>query len=124
VVSIGTGTVAYAGWRGGYGNIVEVRHANGYTTRYAHFSAIARGIRKGKKIGQGDVVGYVGQTGHATGPHLHFEMLRDGKKLNFLSIKIPRQQQLAGRDLDRFRDLRDERIALLENPGVSVLAGR
>lgn len=124
VVSVGNGTVIYSGWRGGYGNLVEVRHANGYTTRYGHFSRIARGIRKGKRVTQGDVVGYVGETGHATGPHLHFELLRGGKKINFLSIKIPRQLQLAGKDLDRFSALRDERLAQMENSGETRLARR
>ena len=54
--------------------MVEIKHHNGYSTRYAHFSRVAKGIRRGKSVSQGDVVGYVGQTGHATGPHLHFEM--------------------------------------------------
>jgi murein DD-endopeptidase MepM/ murein hydrolase activator NlpD len=120
VVSIGRGKVTYAGWRSGYGRLVEVRHSNGYVTRYAHFSRIARGIRKGKYVAQGDVVGYVGQSGHATGPHLHFELLRQGRKINFLSMRFPRANRLKGVELDRFGKVRDEQLALLRSDGAEI----
>ncbi|HWP58242.1 MAG TPA: peptidoglycan DD-metalloendopeptidase family protein [Candidatus Acidoferrales bacterium] len=113
VVAIGGGQVTFAGWRGGYGNLVELRHPNGYVTRYAHFSRIARGIRKGKRVDQGEVVGFVGETGHATGPHLHFEILRNGQKLNFLSLRIPRAERLVGAELERFTRGREKHLALL-----------
>jgi murein DD-endopeptidase MepM/ murein hydrolase activator NlpD len=112
--------VSFAGWQGGYGNLVEVKHANGYVTRYAHFSRIACGIRKGKQVVQGDVVGYVGETGHATGPHLHFEMLRGGEKISFLALRIPRTEQLKGDDLERFARLRDGRLAFLQDKQPDV----
>lgn len=115
VVSIGKGTVSFAGWSSGYGNLVEVVHPNSYTTRYGHFSRITAKIRKGTQVAQGQVIGYVGQTGHATGPHLHFEMLRGGKKINFLSLRIPRQERLTGDELVRFAATRDDRLALLRN---------
>lgn len=114
VVAIGRGRVSYAGWRGRYGKLVEIRHPNGYTTRYAHFSRIASGVRAGKRLDQGDVIGYVGETGHATGPHLHFEILRGGKKVNFLTLKLPPSGRLTGKELERFYDLRDQRVALLQ----------
>lgn len=120
VVSIGQGKVTYAGWRNGYGRLVEVRHPNGYVTRYAHFSRIARGVRKGKYVAQGDVVGYVGQSGHATGPHLHFELLRQGKRINFLSLRFPRANRLKGAELDRFGKIRDEQLALLKNGAAEM----
>jgi murein DD-endopeptidase MepM/ murein hydrolase activator NlpD len=120
VVSIGRGKVTYAGWRSGYGRLVEVRHSNGYVTRYAHFSRIARGIRKGKYVAQGDVVGYVGQSGHATGPHLHFELLRQGRKINFLSLRFPHANRLKGADLDRFGKVRDEQLAFLKSDAAEV----
>jgi len=120
VVSIGRGRVKFTGWRPGYGRIVEVRHPNGYVSRYAHFSRISRGIRKGKQIAQGDVVGLVGQSGHATGPHLHFELLRQGRKINFLALRIPRGKRLKGVELERFGNVRDERLALLTGEGVKV----
>jgi murein DD-endopeptidase MepM/ murein hydrolase activator NlpD len=100
--------------------MVDVRHNGGYVSRYAHFSRIAAGIRKGKQVDQGDVVGYVGQTGHATGPHLHFEFLKGGEKINFLSLRIPRVDRLAGTDLRRFALVRDERLALLRGKDVEV----
>lgn len=121
VVSIGRGTVKFAGWRDGYGNLVEVTHANGYTTRYAHLSRIISGLRKGARIAQGDVVGFVGQTGHATGPHLHFEIMSGQRKINFLALRIPRQQRLSGEELERFAAARDEHLALLRD-GELLLA--
>jgi murein DD-endopeptidase MepM/ murein hydrolase activator NlpD len=120
VVAIGRGRVAFSGWRHGYGNLVEIRHAGGYVSRYGHFSRIASGVRTGAQVNQGDVVGYVGQTGHATGPHLHFEFLRGGEKINFLSLKIPRVERLATGDLQRFERSRDERLALLRNQEQEV----
>lgn len=120
VVAVGSGRVVFAGWRGGYGKLVEIRHVNGYATRYAHFSRIAPGIRRGKQVTQDDVVGYVGETGHATGPHLHFEMLLRGEKINFLALRIPRTEQLKGNDLQRFVKLHDERLALLQNKQADV----
>jgi murein DD-endopeptidase MepM/ murein hydrolase activator NlpD len=120
VVAVGRGRVEFSGWRAGYGNMVDVRHNGGYVSRYAHFSRIAAGIRKGKQVDQGDVVGYVGQTGHATGPHLHFEFLKGGEKINFLSLRIPRVDRLAGTDLRRFALVRDERLALLRGKDVEV----
>ncbi|HWO43043.1 MAG TPA: peptidoglycan DD-metalloendopeptidase family protein [Candidatus Eisenbacteria bacterium] len=113
VVAVGSGRVEFSGWRGGYGKLVEIRHAGGYTSRYGHFSRIARGIRRGVTVNAGDVIGYVGQTGHATGPHLHFEFLRRGEKINFLSLKVPRVERLAGPDLERFMAARNERLQLL-----------
>jgi len=120
VVSIGKGQVTFAGWRGGYGNLVEVRHPSGYVTRYAHFSRIAAGIRKGKRIDQGEIVGFVGETGHATGPHLHFEILRNGRKLNFLALRIAPADQLAGAELERFAREREKRLALLQQPDREI----
>jgi murein DD-endopeptidase MepM/ murein hydrolase activator NlpD len=113
VVAIGNGRVEFSGWRDGYGNLVEIRHGNGYASRYGHFSRIARGIRKGAQVNAGDIIGYVGQTGHATGPHLHFEFLRGSEKINFLGVKLPRVERLTGTDLQRFIETRDQTLALL-----------
>jgi murein DD-endopeptidase MepM/ murein hydrolase activator NlpD len=114
VVSIGRGRVEFAGWRNGYGNVVDIRHSGNYLSRYAHFSRFAAKLRRGRTVEPGDVIGYVGQTGHATGPHLHFEFLRGATKINFLDLRIPKTQQLAGEDLPRFNRLRDQRQAMLE----------
>ncbi len=120
VIAIGKGKVTFSGWRGGYGNCVEVIHAGGYSSRYGHFSRIARGIRRGVEVNAGDVLGFVGQTGHATGPHLHFEFLQGNKKVNFLSVKIPRTEHLAGTELQRFKSERDRHIAQLRHPSNVV----
>ena len=115
VVAIGRGRVEFVGWRQGYGNVVDIVHSGGYMSRYAHFSRFAEGMREGRAVNAGDVVGYVGQTGHATGPHLHFEFLRGGEKINFLSLRIPKNDRLAGQDLQRFKRLRDESAALFRS---------
>lgn len=120
VVAIGRGTVSFAGWRDGYGNMVEVTHANGYSSRYAHFSRIAAGVRKGKRVTQAEVIGFVGQTGHATGPHLHFELLRGQDKINFLALRIPPEQRLSGEEMDRFNAVRDERRSVLRGEELQL----
>ena len=82
VVAVANGTVVFAGWDGGYGNLVRIKHASGLVSGYAHLSHIASGIRAGRAIKQGELVGLVGQTGLATGPHLHFEMAKNGTPIN------------------------------------------
>ena len=121
VVAIGRGQVAFVGWRRGYGNVVDILHSGGYTSRYAHFSRFAKDVRKGRAVDAGDVIGYVGQTGHATGPHLHFEFLRGGEKINFLGLRLPKNERLSGEDLQRFMRLRAEREALLRRPDDRVV---
>jgi murein DD-endopeptidase MepM/ murein hydrolase activator NlpD len=115
VIAIGSGKVSFSGWRRGYGNLVEISHARGYSSRYGHFSRIARGVRKGAQVNAGDVIGFVGQTGHATGPHLHFEFLQGNKKMNFLATSTPRTEHLSGVELQRFMRERDQRIAQLRD---------
>jgi murein DD-endopeptidase MepM/ murein hydrolase activator NlpD len=121
VVAIGKGRVEFAGRRHGYGNLVEIRHAASYVTRYAHFFRFAAGIRTGKSVNQGEVIGYVGQTGHATGPHLHFEFLRGGEKINFLDLRIEKTNRLVDDDLRRFEQMREKREALLRNAEVELV---
>lgn len=82
VLAVASGTVVRAGWTGGGGNSVFIRHNNGYETRYLHFSAIASGIRVGARVMQGELIGKVGKTGLATGPHLHYELLKNGTHVN------------------------------------------
>jgi murein DD-endopeptidase MepM/ murein hydrolase activator NlpD len=82
VVAIATGTVTFAGWSESYGNLVRIRHAGGLSSGYAHLSRIAQGVRAGRSIKQGELIGLVGQTGLATGPHLHFEMAKNGTPIN------------------------------------------
>lgn len=80
IMAAGDGSVLKAGWSGGYGNLVEIRHRNGIVTRYAHLRGFGQGIRGGARVSQGDVIGYVGSTGLATGPHLHYEFLVNGRQ--------------------------------------------
>ena len=122
VVAIGVGKIEFAGWRAGYGNVVDIRHSGNYMSRYAHFSRFAPKLRKGQSVDAGDVIGYVGQTGHATGPHLHFEFLRGGAKINFLDLRIPKIQHLTGEDLQRFGRLRDQRETMLRGENERVAA--
>jgi murein DD-endopeptidase MepM/ murein hydrolase activator NlpD len=82
VRAIGDGSIIFAGWRGGYGNVVDIRHRNGFVSRYAHLRGFARGVRSGVPVSRESVIGYVGQTGLATGPHLHFEILVGGTQRN------------------------------------------
>jgi murein DD-endopeptidase MepM/ murein hydrolase activator NlpD len=82
VLAVANGTITFAGWNTGYGNLVQIRHVNGMTSGYAHLSRIAQGVRAGQPIKQGDLVGLVGQTGLATGPHLHFMMTNRGVPIN------------------------------------------
>ncbi len=99
----GPGKVIHAGWRGGYGRTVMIKHPSGHVTLYAHQSRIARGIRKGVKVRQGQVIGYVGATGRVTGPHLHFEVHIKGRKVNPLRVRTANRQQLSGKALKQFR---------------------
>jgi murein DD-endopeptidase MepM/ murein hydrolase activator NlpD len=87
--AIGDGVVRKAGRGGGYGNVVYLRHANGFETRYAHLKAFGKGIRAGRRVSQKQVIGYVGSTGLATGPHLHFETLKHGRHVNPLRVTVP-----------------------------------
>ena len=82
VRSIGDGVVIFAGRNGGYGNVIDVRHRNGYVSRYAHLRGLAKGVRRGARVGIGNTIGYVGMTGLASGPHLHFEVLVSGVQKN------------------------------------------
>jgi murein DD-endopeptidase MepM/ murein hydrolase activator NlpD len=115
VVAIGSGHIEFAGSLNGYGNMVEIRHGNGYGSRYGHLSRIASGIREGLSVRAGEVVGYVGQTGDATGPHLHFEFLKSGEKVNFLALKMPGVERLTEAELESFARTREERLAQLRS---------
>ncbi|MDF1569602.1 MAG: M23 family metallopeptidase [Spirochaetaceae bacterium] len=102
VMAAGEGTVVVAGWHDQYGNYVKIRHANHYDTIYAHFSSIARGIKVGMAINQGEVVGYVGSTGMSTGPHCHYEVLYYGSPVDPSELKFPPRHHLEGEDFQQF----------------------
>lgn len=106
IYAAGNGKVEIAGWVRGYGNFVRLKHANGFETGYGHMSAFAKGIHPGVRVHQGEVIGYVGSTGRSTGPHLHYEISINGKKVNPLGIKVPTGTQLAGKDLKNYQATR------------------
>jgi murein DD-endopeptidase MepM/ murein hydrolase activator NlpD len=103
VRAVGDGVVEFAGRQGGYGNMVVVRHDNQVATAYAHLNAFGRGIRNGARVAQGDTVGAVGQTGWATGPHLHYEFRMAGAARNPLSVPLPAGTPVARHDMVAFR---------------------
>ena len=117
VRAIGDGTVIYAGKRSGYGNVVEIRHANGYVTRYAHLRAFAKSTHRGAHVGIGETIAFVGMTGLATAPHLHFEVLVGGVQRDpRTALASKTGQPLAPGDRGAFRQLRSRLLAVLERP--------
>tara|TARA_B100000579_G_scaffold271493_1_gene224197 strand:+ start:190 stop:1542 length:1353 start_codon:yes stop_codon:yes gene_type:complete len=102
IMASGSGTVTRARWCGGGGNCVKIRHNSTYETIYAHMSKFAKGIREGKKVKQGQVIGYVGSTGLSTGPHLHYEVVVNGKKVNSQKLKLPSGKILKNEARERF----------------------
>jgi murein DD-endopeptidase MepM/ murein hydrolase activator NlpD len=119
--STADGTVTRAGWWGGYGRIVEIRHVNGYRTRYAHLSFIAKGIKAGVKVRQGQLIGHVGSSGLATGPHLHYEMLRNGSHVDHRKINLPSGKAVASGELAEFKRTRDKLSRLLSRANGTVV---
>jgi murein DD-endopeptidase MepM/ murein hydrolase activator NlpD len=107
VRAVSDAVVLRAGRAGGYGNLVELRHRNGITTRYAHLSRFAKGVRKGARVSMGQVVGYVGSTGLASGPHLHYEFRINGVAKDSRKVKLPGGHPLGGRDLRAFESERE-----------------
>ena len=103
ILAAGDGVVVEARRWGGYGNWVRVRHANGWETGYAHTSRYAKGIRAGVRVKQGQVIAYVGSTGMSTGPHLHYEVWRNGQRVNPIGAKVPQGTVLAGGELAAFK---------------------
>ena len=99
----GNGIIEYAGNNGGYGKYIRIRHNNEYKTAYAHLSSFKKGISKGVRVNQGEVIGYVGNTGNSTGPHLHYEILYQNKQINPLKLKLPSGKILKGDELERFK---------------------
>jgi murein DD-endopeptidase MepM/ murein hydrolase activator NlpD len=102
IMASGNGTVKKAGWCGGGGNCVKIKHNSTYETVYAHMSKFARGIKKGVRVKQGQTIGYVGSTGKSTGPHLHYEVIVNGKKVNSQKLKLPSGRILKGKNRELF----------------------
>ncbi len=115
VVAIGAGTVISRYYdKGGYGNYVEIRHPNGYVTGYGHLSRFADGLYVGKKVNQGEVIGYVGATGLATGPHLDFSISKDGKRINFLQLELPPARSVSKEHWEDFELVKNNYLSILK----------
>jgi len=102
IMASGSGTIEYSGWKGGYGKFISIRHSPVYQTNYAHLQDYAKGIRRGVKVQQGQVIGYLGSTGSSTGPHLHYEVVVNGKKENSQTLKLPSAAPLEGNNKNFF----------------------
>jgi murein DD-endopeptidase MepM/ murein hydrolase activator NlpD len=123
VESAGKGRVVYTGWKSGYGKVVMIKHNGTYSTTYGHLSRIARGIKRGAKVEQGQVVGYVGSTGLSTGAHLHYELKVNGRLVNPLSIKPLPSKSLKRDEMMEFKTVKNDimaRLSLIGNDIVQV----
>ncbi len=114
VSAIGDGTVIFKGWNDGYGNYVEIRHPNNYVTGYGHLSSFAKNLKKGQKVQQGQVIGYVGATGLATGPHLDFSISKDGVKVDFLKLDFPAASSVNAQYRSQFEKVKNQLLEILE----------
>ncbi|WFU08394.1 M23 family metallopeptidase [Rhizobium sp. CB3090] len=125
IIAAGNGIVEKAGWdSGGFGNQTLLRHANGYVSSYNHQSAIAKGIVPGAKVVQGQVIGFIGSTGLATGPHLHYELIVNGTKVDPLRIRLPGGKTLDGEALAKFEDERKRIDTLLSDDKSKQVASK
>lgn len=122
ILAAGNGTVEKAGWSSGYGNFTLIRHTNGYESAYGHQSAIAKGIRPGTKVRQGQLIGYVGSTGLSTGPHLHYEVRINDKPVDPLRVRLPRGRVLQGQILTAFKQEKARIDTLIGTPANSKVA--
>ena len=120
IMAAGRGVVVAAGRNGSYGLYVRIRHNTTYSTAYAHMRGIARSIRRGRRVRQGQTIGYVGTTGRSTGPHLHYEILRNNRRINPLGLKLPTGQKLKGKKLKRFMAARREIDKAFTNLGETA----
>jgi murein DD-endopeptidase MepM/ murein hydrolase activator NlpD len=114
ISSIGDGRVVFKGWKGGYGNLVEIRHKNNFRSRYGHLSRFAKGLYVGKQVKAGELIGYLGSTGLSTGPHLHFELHKNGVPVNPLKVNIPRAPSVKEKYMTLFKNRCDSLLHTIE----------
>ena len=120
IMAAGNGVIEEAGRKGEYGNYVRIRHANGYKTAYGHMLRIGNGVAPGVKVRQGQIIGYVGSTGLSSGPHVHFEVLVNKSFVDPMSIQVPRERQLTGKQLADFQKERTRIDDLMRRNPVST----
>ncbi|MCA1453180.1 M23 family metallopeptidase [Bradyrhizobium sp. BRP22] len=119
IFASGNGLVEKVGWEGGYGKYVRIKHNNGYETAYGHMSAFAKGMEAGKRVRQGQVIGFIGSTGMSTGAHVHYEILVNGRFVDPMRVKLPRGRSLDGPMLANFEKERDRIDAQMNSRGSS-----
>ncbi len=124
IFASGNGVVEKVGWEGGYGKYIRVKHNNGYETAYGHMSAFAKGMEVGKRVRQGQVIGFVGSTGMSTGAHVHYEILVNGRFVDPMRVKLPRGRSLEGPIMASFEKERDRVDAMLNsrNGGIARIS--
>jgi len=120
IMASGDGVVLKAAWCGGGGNCIKIKHNSSYSTVYAHLSKFANGVRKGKRVKQGQTIGYVGSTGKSTGPHLHYEVIHNGKRINSQTLKLPSGKILKGKIRKNF-EVKRIKIDVLKSEIISSL---
>jgi len=120
IFASGNGVVEKVGWEGGYGKYVRLKHNNGYETAYGHMSAFAKGLEVGKRVRQGQVIGFVGSTGLSTGAHVHYEILVNGRFVDPMRIKLPRGRSLEGPIMAGFEKERDRLDTMINGRGGSA----
>jgi murein DD-endopeptidase MepM/ murein hydrolase activator NlpD len=126
ILAAGDGTITFRGWKNGYGNYVQIRHNNTYSTAYGHISRFGN-IRIGGRVKQGQVIAFVGSTGMSTGPHLHYEVMQNGQQVNPTAQKFNTAQALAGAELQKFKSRQSailKELASLRNAGSQQVASR
>jgi murein DD-endopeptidase MepM/ murein hydrolase activator NlpD len=124
VSAAGSGTVMFAGYKGQNGRMIRIKHPGGYETYYGHLSRIPKKVRKGVKVSQGDIVGYVGTTGLSTGPHLDYRIKSKGKFVNPLKVRLPRGKSIPGNMMARFRKVVNVYNAKLASIARPVIASK
>ncbi|MDD7805998.1 MAG: peptidoglycan DD-metalloendopeptidase family protein [Endozoicomonas sp. (ex Botrylloides leachii)] len=122
IKAAGDGRIKFAGWQSGYGKVVYIQHPNNIVTVYAHQNKIRRGLKKGDTVKQGQIIGYVGKTGWATGPHLHYEFRVNGRHRNPVTVKLPDASPIPKKEIVRFKRHSQTMLAQLETASTTILA--
>ncbi|MDP4821323.1 MAG: M23 family metallopeptidase, partial [Saprospiraceae bacterium] len=123
--AVGSGVISQASYTSGNGNFVKIKHRDNIETQYLHMSKFAKGIKPGAQVDQGDIIGYVGSTGLATGPHVCFRFWKDGKQINHLNLTFPPADPLPESEMPTFLQQRDKYLSLMNiDPATAIVVSR
>lgn len=123
IMAAGDGVIEKLGRNGGFGKYIRIRHNSTYSTAYAHMNGYRKGLRRGKRVKQGQIIGYVGSTGRSTGPHLHYEVLKNGRQMNPRKVKMPTGRKLKGKlKAELVKTIEKTRVRLAETPVQALIA--